>query len=95
MAWLCNHVFQYSESFTSWTPSSSLSSAACVLYKIGVEMVGRDGRVAIKDDAEREYRLWEAQVERVFAIVQRRHMDVIDLFRPELGNLLSRNVITQ
>lgn len=64
-------------------------------YKRAIETIGKDGRPKAIDDAELERRLWEAQVETVFSIVQRKHMGVVDLFRSELVRILSRHVITQ
>lgn len=38
-------------------------------------------------------RLWEAQIETVFAIVQRRHMKIVDMLRPQIQESLNKYII--
>lgn len=47
------------------------------------------------EDAEILKRLWEAQIETVFAIVQRRHMEIVDMLRPQIQATLDKYTVTR
>ena len=64
-------------------------------YKSAINAFGKEGQDKAIDDVELGRRLWEAQVETVFATVQRRHMGIVDMLRSELERTLSKREVIQ